>query len=361
MATMLQQFHDLKSKHPTAVLLFRCGDFYESYEDDAKVCAKVLGITLTEHRDGYRMAGFPHHALDVYLPKLIRAGKRVAICDQLEDPKLTKKLVKRGITELVTPATNNNDNDNPQNQTTMRLSIAKNQNNESANVQPAAQVINPTAPMAPAVEDADAVEIKDEQPAPAPAAKADNGRKKPVTNNRKVAPKKKEAPKAAAPAAEHKASALPHVKLVTYTTKKGGTAPQIVGFADENDPRWRPVFEMKPKWASASYRRDLEGNKMYIMLFGTRYMDAAKALVDAYNTADKMAWHKAEEACQAVYEQAVADGKAAREEKKAERVAAKAEDKKSYSPEEVAAMLESVASGGTVPENVRKHIKRQAA
>ena len=104
---MMKQFFDLKSKHPEALLLFRCGDFYETYCDDAIDASRILGITLTKRNNGASqgdaMAGFPHHALDTYLPKLIRAGRRVAICDQLEDPKLTKKLVKRGITELVTP------------------------------------------------------------------------------------------------------------------------------------------------------------------------------------------------------------------------------------------------------------------
>ena len=112
---MMKQFFDLKAKHPDAVLLFRCGDFYETYCEDAVTAAKILGITLTHRNNGAgvkgdEMAGFPHHALDTYLPKLIRAGKRVAICDQLEDPKLTKKLVKRGITELVTPGVALSDN-----------------------------------------------------------------------------------------------------------------------------------------------------------------------------------------------------------------------------------------------------------
>lgn len=111
---MMKQFLDLKAKHPDAVMLFRCGDFYESYSTDAVVAAEILGITLTKRANGkektVEMAGFPHHALDTYLPKLVRAGKRVAICDQLEDPKLTKKLVKRGITELVTPGVSINDN-----------------------------------------------------------------------------------------------------------------------------------------------------------------------------------------------------------------------------------------------------------
>ena len=112
---MMKQFFELKAKHPDAVLLFRCGDFYETYCDDAVVASSILGITLTRRNNGgsagaTEMAGFPYHALDTYLPKLIRAGKRVAICDQLEDPKLTKKLVKRGITELVTPGVAMNDN-----------------------------------------------------------------------------------------------------------------------------------------------------------------------------------------------------------------------------------------------------------
>lgn len=106
---MMQQFNELKAKHPDALLLFRCGDFYETYDKDAREVSDILGITLTRRNNGRPefpatdMAGFPYHALDTYLPRLIRAGRRVAICDQLEDPKLTKKLVKRGITELVTP------------------------------------------------------------------------------------------------------------------------------------------------------------------------------------------------------------------------------------------------------------------
>ena len=111
---MMKQYFELKEKHPDAVMLFRCGDFYETYSEDAIVAAEILGITLTKRANGQakhvEMAGFPFHALDTYLPKLVRAGKRVAICDQLEDPKLTKKLVKRGITELVTPGVAINDN-----------------------------------------------------------------------------------------------------------------------------------------------------------------------------------------------------------------------------------------------------------
>ena len=125
---MMKQFFSLKAKHPEALMLFRCGDFYETYCEDAVTASRILGITLTRRNNGgqagsMEMAGFPHHALDTYLPKLIRAGKRVAICDQLEDPKkkreqlkgkkgLTEmdKMVKRGITELVTPGVAMGDN-----------------------------------------------------------------------------------------------------------------------------------------------------------------------------------------------------------------------------------------------------------
>lgn len=111
---MMKQYFDLKAKHPDAIMLFRCGDFYETYSEDAVTASEILGITLTKRANGQsktvEMAGFPHHALDTYLPKLIRAGRRVAICDQLEDPKTTKKLVKRGITELVTPGIAISDN-----------------------------------------------------------------------------------------------------------------------------------------------------------------------------------------------------------------------------------------------------------
>ena len=114
MTPMMKQFLELKAKHPDAIMLFRCGDFYETYSTDAIVASEILGITLTKRANGkdkqLEMAGFPYHALDTYQPKLVRAGRRVAICDQLEDPKLAKKLVKRGITELVTPGVSINEN-----------------------------------------------------------------------------------------------------------------------------------------------------------------------------------------------------------------------------------------------------------
>ena len=111
---LMKQYYSIKGKYPDAILLFRVGDFYETFSDDAIKTAGILGITLTKRANGsassIELAGFPHHALDTYLPKLVRAGQRVAVCDQLEDPKMTKKIVKRGVTELVTPGVAINDN-----------------------------------------------------------------------------------------------------------------------------------------------------------------------------------------------------------------------------------------------------------
>src|SRR3954464_9581366 len=104
---LMKQYFSIKAKYPDAILLFRVGDFYETFSEDAIKASKVLGIVLTRRANGaatfVELAGFPYHSLDTYLPRLVRAGHRVAICDQLEDPKLTKKIVKRGVTELVTP------------------------------------------------------------------------------------------------------------------------------------------------------------------------------------------------------------------------------------------------------------------
>ena len=110
---LMKQFNEIKAQYPDALLLFRVGDFYETFGSDAIAASRILGITLTKRKNGaaayIELAGFPHHSLDTYLPKLVRAGNRVAICDQLEDPKLTKKIVKRGVTELVTPAVSYNE------------------------------------------------------------------------------------------------------------------------------------------------------------------------------------------------------------------------------------------------------------
>ena len=129
---MMKQFNEIKAKHPDAILLFRCGDFYETFSTDAIRASQVLGITLTKRANGsgktIELAGFPHHALDTYLPKLVRAGMRVAICDQLEDPKLTKKIVKRGVTELVTPGVSYSDTSLNYKENTFLASVYQNKN-----------------------------------------------------------------------------------------------------------------------------------------------------------------------------------------------------------------------------------------
>lgn len=129
---LMKQYYDIKDKHPEAVLLFRVGDFYETFGEDAVKASEILGITLTKRANGaasfVELAGFPHHALDTYLPKLVRAGQRVAICEQLEDPKLTKKIVKRGITELVTPGVSMNDNVLEHNENNFLASVHINKN-----------------------------------------------------------------------------------------------------------------------------------------------------------------------------------------------------------------------------------------
>src|SRR5674536_291875 len=110
---LMKQYNNIKTKHPDAILLFRVGDFYETFGEDAIRASEILGITLTRRANGsasfVELAGFPYHALDTYLPRLVRAGQRVAICEQLEDPKLTKKNVKKGINELVNPSVSTNE------------------------------------------------------------------------------------------------------------------------------------------------------------------------------------------------------------------------------------------------------------
>ena len=117
---LMRQYYNVKAKYPDAILLFRVGDFYETFGEDAVKTSKILGIVLTNRANGsskIELAGFPHHSIDTYLPKLVKSGQRVAICEQLEDPKKTKKIVKRGVTELVTPGTSVSDKilDNKQN------------------------------------------------------------------------------------------------------------------------------------------------------------------------------------------------------------------------------------------------------
>lgn len=364
MANVLKTYRDLKSKHPDALLLFRNGDFYQLFNDDARAAAKELNLNLAYFRNDptTAMCCFPHQDLDWCLPRLIRAGHRVAICDM---PEPTTKLVRRGSDELTTTATNNRNN-NPQTTENMKLNLSntKSENQNVQNAQVNNIVVAASKPMTAEqykeepIQDAVAEEITDEQPAP----------------KRKVTLKKKQPISEAQPAQVSTPiptregqgeGLLPHVQFSTYTTKRGDTAPQIIGFGGEDDPRWKAHKDAGHKWVSASYRRDLNGNKVYILLFGVRYMDVAKALCGAYNTADANAWHRAEDACMAIYEQAQRDGKARWEEKKAQWAAKKNEERRVKNEEsraaesaekQVAAMLEKLMKGEDVPENILKHI-----
>ena len=299
---MMKQWRELKEKHPDALLLFRCGDFYETYEDDAAEAAKVLGITLTKSTTtSVRMAGFPHHALDTYLPKLIRAGKRVAICDQLEDPKLTKKLVKRGITELVSPATNN---DNNNNQTSEDNTMAtKKNNNESKNVQNNAQVNNETIDVnvgevtvdsiQPAMQPVEGSEYSVEsdgktakfesiapnigtEPEKADEKKADvrgkmeEGREKMYDVGSRMSDLRHQPSDIEHQTSniKHQTSSLPMVQLVVYTTKRGEQAPRIEGFGGENDPRWKRHYDDKVRLAQQKKEADVFNEKLQAQMKG---------------------------------------------------------------------------------------------
>ena len=294
----MKQFRTMKAKHTDVTLLFRCGDYYEAYEDDAKAVSEVLSIMITS-RDGVDIASFPHHEINTNLPKLIRAGKRVAICDLLEDLKKKTEQSKTVETpEPKQPAVPISKTETTQSEsTTTPNNEDMKTNQEAKNVQTIAQV-----------ENAQVVNM-----------------------------------------------GLNEVTFATYTTKKGGTAPQIIGFSGGDDPRWKAIHDNKPKWASACWVRDISGNRVYRLIFGTRYMDAAKQLCEAYNSNDSEAWNTAEKFCADCYEKAVADGKAAREAAKAERKARREATTtatpttepraKTYTEAEVAALMQRVLNG----------------
>ena len=337
---MMRQFNDLKAKHPDAMLLFRCGDFYECYCDDAREAAKILGITLTwrtpqkRHAPGDytdAMAGFPHHALDTYLPKLIRAGKRVAICDMLPDP--PKPTVKRGETE-------SDNNSNNQNSTTMT------QNFKAADLIGKVIVLGEniakyivksidgdklvcdfikdgmeTMPMSVPVKqaekfiadgkwkvsetedatvvggvvvamnehhdittEADVQEVQDIVPVvtkkPTPKAEEPKEEKpvaivKPMETKPKAEPK----PKAKTQPSAVKPQTSGKYVYATYQTSKGKTGAKITGVS-ETDAAYQQAAAIH---ASGSYERDKDGNKHFYLCFGPRYAEAAKKVCELLN------------------------------------------------------------------------------
>ena len=380
---MMKQFREMKAKHPYALLLFRCGDFYEAYCEDAKECAKILGITLTyRNTDKMPMTGFPYHALDPYLPKLVRAGKRVAICDQLEDPN-TKKLVKRGITELVSSNDNENQNENEnENQETMAtnvkaadligkvlvlgdgsskyviksndgdklqcdfirgesapISVSVTMQQIDAMVSSGKAAWESDAPKATATDEVE--EVTDVQPQPAkakPRAKANKTNGQPAVNGQSSA-RPKDACKAR--------TVNGQLSYSTYTNKKGKRCARIVGFSEGDAILERENAERIH--ASSTYERDKKGNKHYMLIFGPRYADAAKDVCKAMNAGKTLA------GCQAIIDKATEERAQQRDEWKQKREEHKAQTSTTgYSAEDVAAMLRKVMAGGDIPEDIKK-------
>lgn len=383
---MMKKFRLLKSKHPDALLLFRCGDFYESYDADAKECAKVLGITLTKRNDGKVMAGFPHHALDTYLPKFIRAGKRVAICDQLDPPPTPR--VKRGVTETI------NTTNNSKSETTMETKnmtaqdyVGKTINVNGSNnfyvlksadgdkltaefhmgdrVMPCPIPMSQLKTMVDAgkwtICDAPAV-AEEPKPVAEPTAQTVSPKPtEPKKSKRQTKPAKSEQPKPikSVEKPETKAKESGKLRYETYTNKKGKTCARIVGFAEGDAMLERGNAERIH--ASSTYERDKKGVKHYMLIFGPRYADAAKEVCQALNEGKTL------DDCQAIIDAATQERAQRREEWKAKRAAylanrenegaevKPAETKVAgYSSEDVAAMLKKIMAGGAIPEEIKR-------
>lgn len=402
---MMRQYRDLKSKHPDAILLFRCGDFYETYEDDARECAKVLGITLTKRQgDGVAMAGFPYHALDTYLPKLIRTGHRVAICDQLDPPPGPRP--KRGESETSNSSDNNQNNSEDEVMTneTMKVAdlIGKSISNGNAKYviksvdgdkvkvdfamgDNAAKEMNmkteqiekllqggwtvsdgtqePTNQEAPKAEEPTAKTVKmtsereqsgtrsgsAERESSRPQGKMKTEPKpkqeqpaKPKVTLRKKQPQTES--KAEEPKQEHKAGKLVYS---AYTNKKGKTCAKVSGFA-ETDAAYQKEAAASLH-GSATYENTKQG-RVNFLLFGPRYAEVAKTVCQMLNEGKTVA------DCQAVVDAATEERMAKREERKQKRETyrqeregkaqtAKPQGEKLYTAKEIADLLECVMRG----------------
>lgn len=372
MDAMLKQYHDLKKKHPDAILLFRCGDFYECYEDDAVDCARILGITLTKRTDdSTRMAGFPHHALDTYLPKLIRAGRRVAICD-FEDPNL-RSTVRRGENYKI-------------NQNIKQKSVMETKNLKAADLIGKTIIVGDNiatidikradsdgklhgefkkgdaAPMAMPLTlkqlkdmlDAGiwkiAGETKSEEPKAEKPKSEEPKTEKPKAEKPKTEKPKAEKPKATKPKAkktdapkseepkEEPKSETPKAETKkyvyeTYVNKKGKTCARIKGLSPD-EPAYTSAIDLH---ASASYETK-KGKKSYYIIFGPRYKDAAREVCDALNAG------KSFEVCKAIVDKTTEERKG------------KSSATTGYSAAEVAAMLKRVMAGEDIPEDIKKEM-----
>jgi DNA mismatch repair protein MutS len=331
--TFTKLWHELKAKHPDAILLFRCGDFYEAYDVDAQACAKILGIELNNCDAGCVMAGFPHYALDTYLPKLIRAKKRVAICDQLVDPKVVNKQ------ESINPK-----NESVMANETLKAAdlIGKRVNLNGGNYYVVTNVDGDmlqtefhrgdSAPMAipmkweamkkffdtgvahladeepakatatddiPEVEDiqpeapkAKPEEPKAEKPKAAPKPKAEKPKAEPKTEAPKAASKREESVAGTSSTereqtshASGKAEEPKRYTIVDYTTSKGKAGKKIYGLSDTE-----PAYTMAATiHASGSYEKDANGNKKYYLCFGPKYSAQAIGICAALNAGKPIA------------------------------------------------------------------------
>lgn len=378
---MMRQYHDLKSKHKDAILLFRCGDFYETYYEDAYTVAKLLGITLTRRGgNGYYMAGFPHHALDTYLPRIIRAGHRVAICDQLDPPPGPRP--KRGTTTETTEDNNsstNNQNSEDKVMANENVKVADLIGKSISNGGNAKYTINAIEgdkvsvtfqmgdsegkPMTMGVaqvekllqggwtvSDGTAQEPTAKQEAP----KTEEPKAKTVKMETEPKPKqeqptkpkvtlRKKQPQTEAKAEEPKQE-QPKGKLTysTYTNAKGKTCAKISGFA-ETDAAYQQAVSLH---GSATYENTKQG-RVNFLLFGPRYAEVAKSVCQMLNEGKTVA------DCQAVVDAATEERMAKREERKQKRAAyrqeregkaqtAKPQGEKLYTAKEIADLMERV-------------------
>lgn len=362
---MSKQYRDLKAKHPEAMLLFRCGDFYETYEDDARECAKVLGITLTKRQsDGVAMAGFPHHALDTYLPKLVRTGHRIAICDQLDPPPGPRP--KRGESETSNSSDNNQNNSEDKVMTNETMKVAdligksvcngnakyviKSINGDKVTVDfamgdNAAKEMNMKAEQIekllqggwtvsdgtqePTEKKADGGSQKAEEPKAktvkmtsereqsgtrSGSAERESSRPqgkmepepKPKAEKPKVTLKRKQ------PQTEEPETKAGKLTYATYTNSKGKTCAKISGFA-ETDAAYQKEAAVSLH-GSASYENTKQG-RVNFLLFGPRYAEVAKTVCQMLNEGKTVA------DCQAVVDAATEERMAKREEWKQKREA----------------------------------------
>lgn len=364
---MMRQYRDLKRKHKDAILLFRCGDFYETYYDDAVECARILGITLTKRQsDGVAMAGFPHHALDTYLPKLIRTGHRVAICDQLDPPPGPKP--KRGESETSNSSDNNQNNSEDEVMTNETMKVADLIGKSIGNGGNAKYTINAIEgdkvivtfqmgevggkPMTMGVaqiekllaggwqvQGSEECRVKSEEFATAKTEKPKQEKPKAEKSAKpKVTLRKKQ------PQTEESETKAGKLTYSTYTNAKGKACAKVSGFA-ETDAAYQQAVSLH---GSATYENTKQG-RVNFLLFGPRYAEVAKTVCQMLNEGKTVA------DCQAVVDRATEERMAKREEWKQKREAYREQrvgkaqtakpQGKTYTEQEVADLMRRVIEG----------------